>query len=83
MAASDGSYRTSFCSEPNPSRPPEQFYGNGVARLMQSSAVGGCLVWRVPVMEVYGGLILFVWIIGGSCVVAAIVSAQASKTSTL
>jgi hypothetical protein len=31
-------------------------------------------------MEMYGGLILFMWIIGGSCVVGAIVSAKANNT---
>lgn len=34
-------------------------------------------------MEMYGGLILFMWIVGGSCAVAAIVSAQADKTSMM
>lgn len=31
-------------------------------------------------MEMYGGLIMFMWIIGGSCVAAAIVSMTVDNT---
>lgn len=34
----------------------------------------------MEMMEMYGGLVLFLWIIGGSCVAAAFVAAKADRT---